>query len=66
MHLMTSTVQPGPAGYVEPLPCGGRRRVDRILYKGSTKEIIGYCFLSALTNLTDHLPVCMTWKPGAS
>lgn len=65
-HLMTSIVQPGPEGYVEPLPCGGKRRVDRILYKGSTKEIIGYCFLSALTNLTDHLPVCMTWKPEES
>ncbi|XP_069702626.1 sphingomyelin phosphodiesterase 3-like isoform X1 [Periplaneta americana] len=62
-HLMTSVVHPGPGGYVEALPHGGRRRVDRILYKGATKEIIGYCFLSALTNLTDHLPVCMTLKP---
>ncbi|XP_021924037.1 uncharacterized protein LOC110831885 isoform X4 [Zootermopsis nevadensis] len=36
-HLMTSIVQPGPEGFVEPLPHGGRRRVDRILYKGSTE-----------------------------
>jgi hypothetical protein len=62
---MTSVVQPGPEGHVEPLPHGGRRRVDRILYKGST-EIVGYCFLSALTNLTDQLPVCMTLKPKVS
>jgi len=63
---MTSLVQPGPGGFVEPLPYGGRRRVDRILYRGSMKEIIGYCFLSTLTNLTDHLPVCMTLKPEVS
>lgn len=65
-HLMTSVVQPGPGGFIEPLPCGGRRRVDKIVYKGSPEDITGYCFVSALTNLTDHLPVCMTLKPKLS
>ena len=65
-HLMMSVVQPGPGGFIEPLPCGGRRRIDKIVYKGSAEDITGYCFVSALTNLTDHLPVCMTLKPKLS
>jgi len=65
-HLMTSVVQPGPGGFIEPLPFGGRRRIDKIVYKGSTEDIAGYCFVSALTNLTDHLPVCMTLKSKLS
>ncbi|KAJ9582461.1 hypothetical protein L9F63_003154, partial [Diploptera punctata] len=62
-HLMTSVAKPGANGFIDPLPYGGKRRVDKILYRGNTSDIVGYCFLSTLTNLTDHLPVCMSFKP---
>ncbi|XP_071449888.1 sphingomyelin phosphodiesterase 5-like [Hetaerina americana] len=59
--LMVAVVRPDPAGEVKPVPFGGMRRVDKILMNESTKaKILGYGFVTALTHLTDHLPVCMT------
>ncbi|XP_046400495.1 sphingomyelin phosphodiesterase 5-like [Ischnura elegans] len=59
--LMTAVVQPDWAGRVKPQPYGGMRRVDKIIMHKSTKtKTLGYGFVTALTHLTDHLPVCMT------
>ncbi|KAG8233161.1 hypothetical protein J437_LFUL014113 [Ladona fulva] len=61
--LMTSIAKPDSNGVIKALPYGGMRRVDKILINNSVKvNILGYGFISALTHLTDHIPVCMTVK----
>ncbi|XP_063215961.1 sphingomyelin phosphodiesterase 5-like [Bacillus rossius redtenbacheri] len=54
----------GVNGQPEVCPHGGKRRVDRILSrKFYAVEVLGYAFVSALGGLTDHLPVCLTFRP---
>ena len=57
--------RPGPDGKVVAEPeTGGRRRVDKILYRpecmfGNPSYIY---FTTALASLTDHVPVLMQFK----
>nr|CAD7398699.1 unnamed protein product [Timema poppensis] len=51
------------ASRLEVLHNGGKRRVDKILtHKLHRVKVLGYAFLTTLTNLTDHLPVVMTFQ----
>jgi hypothetical protein len=62
---MTCVVNPGPDGHIPIEPYGGRRRVDRLLVRDTTthrSHLAGYAFATTLTNLTDHLPVCMSLR----
>lgn len=60
-ELVTRLVKPDVDGYVPEKRYGGMRRIDRILYhKFPRVEVTGYSFITALGNLTDHIPVCMT------
>nr|CAD7453631.1 unnamed protein product [Timema tahoe] len=48
---------------LEALHNGGKRRVDKILtHRLHRVKVLGYAFLTTLTNLTDHLPVVMTFQ----
>ncbi|KAF4532969.1 hypothetical protein B566_EDAN000657 [Ephemera danica] len=63
-ELMTSVVNPGEDGRIPVKPYGGMRRVDRLLFRSPNPKVscklAGYAFSTALTNMTDHLPVCMS------
>ncbi|XP_047003443.1 sphingomyelin phosphodiesterase 3-like [Schistocerca americana] len=61
-HLRMAVANRDKDGLIRPVPWGGMRRIDRILFNKtiSGSVPVGYCFSTALTNLTDHLPIYMT------
>ncbi|XP_066993235.2 sphingomyelin phosphodiesterase 5 isoform X2 [Anabrus simplex] len=62
-NLVNQLVTPDEDGNIPHVQYGGMRRIDRIIFsKAYQVEVVGYCFSTALTNLTDHLPVCLQLK----
>ena len=62
MDLMYCDPEPDDDGEIrENLECGGRRRIDRILYDESlNSKPVGYRFVTSFANQTDHIPVAMS------
>ncbi|CAM1310132.1 Uncharacterised protein g5358 [Pycnogonum litorale] len=61
--LPKSLPKPDESNVIGYVKHGGKRRVDKIYYnKKRPMVVMKYCVTTALTNLTDHLPVSMTFS----
>jgi sphingomyelin phosphodiesterase 3 len=67
MELMTAGPRPDGRGEVVAEPWGGRRRIDKLLYRmaGRGAGLRGAAAVTALAGLTDHVPIVLTLGSGA-
>ena len=57
---MTCSPKPDKNGNVTATKCGGRRRIDHLLYhKDSLASATGFWFSTVIAGLSDHIPVVL-------